>query len=446
NPLGGLSRRNTTLEKLRAEGPVVVVDAGNLFSGKPVLAEKDRPQQVEKARLQAAAYSLAGIDAMLPGAGDLALGIDTVRELAATHELPYVAANLECGGGSVFPSSITIERGGVDIAFVGVVGSNLTDPTCRATEPVAAVKAALEGAKADVVVVLSGQTAQEDEALAAAIPAISLLVNGQDRQQLQQPRPLPNGGLLLASGSRGKQLGVLSFTLTPGATSWRDAGVLARLAEQKDTYASRRKELEERIAREDDPKAKERLGKQADFLAKKAGEIDAQLDAAARQGGPAHAVTNTLVDMSAGIADHPATAALVAAAKERIAKVETISTVSAVATGPFAGTSACTGCHAAQATQWGTTGHARAWATLSAAGSERDRACFSCHVTGAFHDEGPKDPGAVAGLEAVGCEACHGPGKAHVKNPTVDMVKSPDVATCTTCHDGKQDMGRFDHA
>lgn len=422
------------------------MDAGNLFSGKPVLADKDRPQQVEKAKLQAAAYALAGVDAMLPGAGDLALGFDTVREIAKAHQLPYVAANLECGGGAVFPASITIERGGVDIAFVGVVGNNLKEPTCHAQEPVAAVKAAVEAAKADVVVVLSGQKAQEDEALAAAIPAISLIVNGQDRQQLEQPRPLPNGGLFLASGSRGKQLGVLSFALTPGATSWRDTKVLSRMAEQKDTYVLRRKELEERIARETDAKAKERLQKQADFMTKKAGEIDAQLEAAAKQAGPAHAVTNTLVDMGAEIADHPATAALVAAAKEVIAKVEPISTVSAVATGPFAGTSACTGCHAAQATQWGTTGHARAWATLAAAGSERDRACFSCHVTGAFHDDGPKDPGAVAGLEAVGCESCHGPGKAHVKNPTVDMAKAPDVSTCTTCHDGKQDMGRFDHA
>ena len=55
--------------------------------------------------------------------------------------------------------------------------------------------------------------------------------------------------------------------------------------------------------------------------------------------------------------------------------------------------------------------------------------------------------GAVAGLEAVGCEACHGPGKAHVaKPPTVEMIAKPDVSVCVDCHDGKQDGGRFDHA
>ena len=59
--------------------------------------------------------------------------------------------------------------------------------------------------------------------------------------------------------------------------------------------------------------------------------------------------------------------------------------------------------------------------------------------------DGPHDPGAVAGLEHVGCEACHGPGKAHVGNPpTVEMRASPDVSVCVGCHDGKQDEGRFD--
>ncbi len=422
-----------------------MVDAGNLFYGKPAVPERDRAQQIEKAKLQAAAYALVGIDAMLPGAGDLALGLPFLDGLATEHKLPYVAANLECGGSSVFPSSITIERGGLQVGIVGVVGNSAKEPGCRATEPIAAAKAAVEAARADVVIVLSGQKTEEDEALAAAVPQVSLIVNGQERQQLEQPRGLPNGGLLLASGSRGKQLGVATLTLTPGATRWRDTKILARYADQKDSYAERKKELEGRIAAAADDATRARLQKQADFMGRKIAEIEKELATEASTGGPAHQLDNALVDMGAELADHPATAALVAAAKERIAQVEPISTVSAVASGPFAGSSACTGCHATQAQQWGATGHSRAWATLAAAGSERDRACFECHVTGAFHPDGPKDPGAVAGLEGVGCESCHGPGKAHVSNPpTVEMIARPDVHVCTTCHDGKRDEGRFD--
>lgn len=384
---------------------------------------------------------------MLPGAGDLALGFATVRELVAAHDLPYVAANLECDRTHPFPASRRVTRGGVDVAIVGVVGNAIKDDSCRATEPVAALKAAVEGLDADVIVVLSGQRIEEDEALAAAVPGLSLVVNGHDREQLETPRGLVNGGLLLAAGSRGKQLGVLTFSLTPGATSWRDGRVLARLAEQKDSYAKRKRALDGRVAEATDDKTRERLQKQADFMGRKIEELGAQLEQAARSSGPAHRVENQLLDMGADVPDHPATAALVTAAKARIEAAEPVVTVSALANSPFAGSSACAGCHAEQTKQWSGTGHARAYATLQATNNERDRACFACHVTGAFHPDGPTDPGAVAGLEAVGCESCHGPGKAHVMSPpTVDMIAVPDVATCSGCHDGKQDGGRFDFA
>lgn len=423
----------------------MVVDAGNLYFGKPTIRAEERAQQEEKARLQAAAYALSGVDAMLPGAGDLAFGLSFVQTLAREHELPYVAANLDCGGTLPFPASRTVERAGQRITIVGVVGGAAKEPGCLRTEPVAATRAALLAAPADVVVVLSGQRAEEDEALAEAVPGISLLVNGQDRMQLDQPRSLPSGGLLLGAGSRGKQLGVLTYTLRPGATRWRDAAVLGRYADQRDSYAKRLKELEAKIAAASDETTRGRLQKQSEFLAKKLAEVDAELAREASSVEPSHDVRNTLVDMGAEIADHPATAALVAAAKERIQALVPVSTVSAIAHGPFAGSSACVGCHAEEARQWSGTAHPRAWQTLVASGNERDQACYTCHVTGAFHPDGPKDPGAVAGLEAVGCEACHGPGKAHVANPpTVEMRRQPEPSVCTECHDGERDEGRFD--
>jgi 2',3'-cyclic-nucleotide 2'-phosphodiesterase (5'-nucleotidase family) len=432
---------------MRAAGPVVVVDAGNLFWRSAGLSADDRPQQVEKARVQAAAYALVGIDAMLPGAGDLALGLPLVRELAEANHLPYVAANLECDGGHPFPAARVVEAGGLHIAIVGIVGNSTNAEGCHVTEPVAAARAALADNPADVVVVLSGEKLQEDDALAAALPTVSLVVNGQEREQLEQPRALPNGGLLLAAGSRGKQLGALAFTLTPGATAWRDAQVLGRLADQRDKYAARLAELELRREKAKDDAERARFDKQVTFFEKEVAGADAKLAAAAAATGPAHVAKNRLVDMGTDLADHPATAALVAAAKTAVEAIVPVDTVSALATGPFAGNGACTGCHPAQAAQWASTAHARAWTTLKGANRERDRECYSCHVTGALHPDGPHDPGAVGGLEAVGCEACHGPGRAHVGNPpTVEMIAHPDTAVCAGCHDGERDGGRFDLA
>jgi predicted CXXCH cytochrome family protein len=431
---------------MRKDGPLVVVDAGNLFWKNPTLTDKDRPQQEQKARLQAAAFALVGIDAMLPGAGDLALGLPLVKELAATNHLPYVAANLECDGAHPFPASLQVESGGLHFTIVGVVGNSVKAEGCHVAEPIAAVQAAVDAHPADVVIVLSGEKKWEDDALAAAVPAIGLLVNGQERDQLAEPRSLPNGGLALGSGSRGKQLGALTFTLTPGAKLWRDDQVQGRLAEQRDRRVEHLAELKKRRADASDPADQKRFDMQIAFFEKQIGESDKELAATLAATGPAHSAKNRLIDMGTELADHAATDALVQAAKAAIEAATPVAPVSALTNSPFAGSSACTGCHAEQAAQWGGTAHPKAYRALQEVNRERDQECFSCHVTGALHPDGPHDPGVVAGLEAVGCESCHGPGKAHLSNPAVVKMQEPTVAVCKGCHDGAQDGGRFDEA
>ncbi|MEO0606474.1 MAG: multiheme c-type cytochrome, partial [Myxococcota bacterium] len=72
-----------------------------------------------------------------------------------------------------------------------------------------------------------------------------------------------------------------------------------------------------------------------------------------------------------------------------------------------------------------------------------------CHVTGAHRRGGPSAPKGTGSYRDVQCEACHGPSRAHAERPddaSLRPVRSPDEATCRTCHDGEQDGGRFDLA
>lgn len=439
------------IEGLRAltatgQGPVFVVDAGNLYFKSPVLPEAQRPQAELRAELQAEAFALAGIDAMLPGAGDLAMGMETVQRLAARHGLPYVAANLECGGAKPFPASRVVERGGTRAGFIGIVGPTTKVEGCTVTDPAAAVAAALDGLRADVTVVLSGQKLAADGEL-----PVSLVVNGQERRQYASPEPLANGGLLLASGSRMKQVGVLHFALSPGATAWRDDGTRVRLAEERDRHAARRADAEKKLAAAADDKARDRAARQVEFYGREVAKAEEALARAVAIDGAAHAARNRLVDLGTDIADHAATAALVAKAKAAIEAAEPARAATAILDGPFVGSAACAACHPAETTQWATTRHATAYASLVNVQRSKDDQCFSCHVTGALHPDGPRRPGAVLGLENVGCEACHGPGKAHAESPaTVDLVAKPDESTCTGCHDGVRDSdkegARFDLA
>ena len=110
--------------------------------------------------------------------------------------------------------------------------------------------------------------------------------------------------------------------------------------------------------------------------------------------------------------------------------------VAGAASGPFVGSTLCKSCHAAEHGSWSATGHATALASLEREGRRDDPACQRCHVTGAGKPGGFGPASQVAGLDAVGCESCHGPGAAHARGPARGYGKL-SLATCVSCHDVK---------
>jgi thiol-disulfide isomerase/thioredoxin len=111
--------------------------------------------------------------------------------------------------------------------------------------------------------------------------------------------------------------------------------------------------------------------------------------------------------------------------------------------GTYVGAEACAACHPSETAHWEGSPHAHAMATLEAGGSASDPSCVSCHAT-------QREPGLKSASlegyrtdESVGCEACHGPGGAHVEagggsDNIVGLGESCPVcvieAVCTSCH------------
>ncbi|CAN5617106.1 hypothetical protein BH23GEM9_BH23GEM9_33760 [soil metagenome] len=109
----------------------------------------------------------------------------------------------------------------------------------------------------------------------------------------------------------------------------------------------------------------------------------------------------------------------------------------------------CGNCHIGQQAAWKETAHAGAWAGLQTS-SHAQGFCEGCHTvselgniaTGAAGWNATKD----ARYKDVQCESCHGPGLAHVQNPskgTINSVLAPmgvgtkDAWTgCAQCHTG----------
>ena len=370
---------------------MLVLDGGDLFWKSRVLPAVRNAQQLEKARLQVAAYSSSGVDVFVPGEGDFSLGSEKVFELVEEVDMPVLAAGLVCGE-TRWPAHRVFERGGLRVGVVGVTGE--APEGCRVEDPVASVEAAvLAQGEVDVRLVVA-HVSNEQVSVIGALDSVDFILDGHARKTWVTPKRVGEAGAFeLGAGSRGKRLGVLSLRLENKGVGWALSGTP----------------------------------------------------------GEHHRFTHRIVDLDGSVGEHPETQKLVEAAKLRIdAAVSDIPAQPAslaVGAGPFVGSPACLSCHPAQYAQWRTTQHATAMDTLRSVNRSADLDCFACHVTGAAHPQGPQHPSEVGILEHVGCESCHGPGKAHVAEPSAASIhKSVEPSTCQVCHDGEKDGGRFDWA
>ncbi len=103
----------------------------------------------------------------------------------------------------------------------------------------------------------------------------------------------------------------------------------------------------------------------------------------------------------------------------------------------FTGADACQSCHAPIFEKWKSTRHAHAFEELTSQDRQFDRDCTPCHTTGFFKQGGFVNATATPKLVGVQCEACHGNGTAHVKDP---KTKTDTVANtmCRGCHTADQ--------
>lgn len=108
-------------------------------------------------------------------------------------------------------------------------------------------------------------------------------------------------------------------------------------------------------------------------------------------------------------------------------------------TGQFVGSTRCSQCHSSVHANWSQTLHAGALETLEAIGQDKNSQCLPCHVVGYNSADGFASRATTNDLAGVGCEACHGPGRAHVENvqdASLRPPKSISASVCGACHTG----------
>jgi hypothetical protein len=418
------------------------------------------PREIEQRRLkaqllaEAAGAKFLAFDAMTVGDGDLAFGVDFLREMAEQHGLPYVSANVRTmQGDAIFPSYLVLERGGKRIGITGLLseshslGQALVDPAIEAGAKV--VRALRDEEKVDLVIVLSHLGLTEDKKLAAAVPDIDLIFGGHSRRHQETPAIVGDTAIFQA-GSRGKNLGEAALLLR-SARGWANPGAKPLIERQRALIEKQVERFRSRLTDAQDETSRKRIERVLRFNEKKLVALVVPPD----DDGTRSLIAARKIDMNRAIVDETAMAALVDATLEKLgpalaaeaeargkrgaqesARVKTM--------GDWVGANACRSCHQTQFEDWRTTPHARAYVTLLRERRQNDLDCWSCHVTGAEQPGGPQSPLEVGFLRNVQCESCHGPGRKHLEDPAeVDMVRNPGEAHCKGCHSDEQTEGRF---
>ena len=307
------------------------------------------------------------------GGPEAALGADYLRRMGAELRVPFVSANLRDAKGLLVAEPLRIvQRDGRRVAFTGVLSRRFGVEGMLIDEPRPALLGVIGAARGryDFLVVLAYLPEDELAELAASLPEADAVVGGPTGQSIAPRAVGPT--LLAAATNKGKFLIELE-----------GAGV------GKPAWTGRVVEMSPELP--DDADQRDNLNGYLAELARR--------DFAAAESGLAPALPTGLPP------DYR-----------------------------LAGNAACASCHKDDCKTWEKSGHAQAWETLTARGFAVDAYCQQCHTTGFGLPGGFVSALRSPSLRSVGCENCHGPSLAHVREP---RTRTPFAARdqCSRCHD-----------
>ncbi|MDB5323032.1 MAG: cycA1 [Phycisphaerales bacterium] len=331
------------------------------------------PYHREKFEAILAGERMMSVAAHNLGKAELALGAEALRDLARRSNVPFISANAtDADGKAIAPASIDVNAGGRRMVVVGVLSPRFASAGIKISEPRQAVLAALgNGAKKDGRTVIVLAYLPEDELNALAASLPEAdAVIGGPTGQAVSPRAV---GPVVVGAATNKGKFLVRLDVPAAAGTW--GGSVVELGPTFADAADQRQNVTTYL---------DRLAKR-DFSAAESGLVDV---------------------LAAGTpADYR-----------------------------VAGSASCAACHEADQKVWNASQHSHAFETIKSKGFHVDPYCQSCHTTG-YGLPGGFERLSVSTLQlGVGCESCHGPSAAHVRDPKRRTTWAA-ADQCVRCHD-----------
>jgi hypothetical protein len=445
--LGGVDHAAALLEKGKQQVPhSVFLAAGPLWFMDPTIDPKRQTQDLWKAESLADAMADMGLQAWAPGANDFAAGLAVLQKLQARSGARILAGNVTSQG-SKWSSTSMLDVGGVKVGVAGV--SQVSAPAeVTVGDARAALGAAvqeLEAKQAQVKVALIAADRGEALRWIEALPGLDLALIGKasdkgDGNDATLAPMLVGDTLVVQAPNHLQAVALIDLFIAGDHQRFADGTGLQR-AEQRQSLERRIADLERRIGewqKQNSASASDLAARKADLERLRA-ELQGlsapvappsgsyfrfEVSQVKEQLGSAAKVTERLGTYYKRVNDH-----------NRQEFKDRKPPPREPGQPGYVGIEECADCHDEAATFWRSTGHAKAYQTLSKEFKEFNLDCVSCHVTG-YEQPGGSTVTFVDKLKDVQCEQCHGPGSAHANDPDKEGLirRTPPKDLCSKCH------------
>jgi hypothetical protein len=446
--LGGLDHAAAYIKSQADEAPhSLTLGAGPMLFMDLELPADRRTQDLLKAETLAAGLADIGFRAWAPGANDWIAGSEKLGALAAQAKASVLAANLKGNAGPIEAVRV-FDVGGYKVGVAGIsvpkhlgklpAGIELSDQRLELEK----AKAQLDAQGVKLRVLLTALPRGEALRLAELVPGFQVLIVGKpfDQGETNDPFPPPQllgKTLVVQTPNHLQGLSVVDLFIEGDGFVFEDGSRISA-AEQRESLSRRIQDLEQRIAGAQNDSADVRARRQdVERLKKELAELSKpetppkgsffryqSVEVREKLGSDAQAVAK-LSDYYRKVNDN-----------NRIAFKDRLPPPVSQGQASYVGIELCSTCHMEEREFWNKTQHSKAYATLSTQHKEFNLDCVGCHVTG-YEKPGGSTVTHVDKFKNVQCETCHGPGSAHVANPSdkTAIARGPARTLCgPQCH------------
>jgi len=239
--VGGIARRATMIRQARKQfgDKLLVVDAGDTFQGTPVF-------NFFRGKADYEAMDAAGYEATTVGNHDLDEGLDNLKTQIKSRSMRLISSNLvdATTRKPVFGADWVVERGGNRIGIFGVIGEvsawqSIARKHRKGLDVLPAAETARRKAQelrakgCKTILMLSHSGFEEDQALAAAVPGIDLIIGGHSHTRVDHPKEVRCGTwttLVAQAFQWGEYLGRIELDLAPDGHIQAHNGFLVPVA------------------------------------------------------------------------------------------------------------------------------------------------------------------------------------------------------------------------